>query len=137
MSETNSSVMVSPIFVKPLVSGVTAFLLDKYVLGNTNSTSSAVFAGAVVVGTGASQVFSGLDLGILPDTQIYTGKTIAQRSIEIILGTTAAYAGNRFVLNNDFQPSLMGKKIGIIFASQVVGEYISDYMSAQPLSYLM
>jgi hypothetical protein len=134
---TNSSVMISPVFVKPLVSGVSAFLFDKFLLGNTDTKSCAVFGGAVLVGTGLSQAFTGLDLGLLPDSQIYTGKSISQRAIEITLATGASYAGNRFILQNDMQPSMISQKVGIILLSQFIGEYTSDYFGNAPLSYLM
>jgi len=132
----SSSVFVSPLYVKPIASGAVAILLDRYVLKNPDTQNCLYFGGAVAFGTAFAQVFSGLDLGILPDSQIYSGKLVSQRLIEIILAGGSAYGVNRFVLNNDFQPSQMTAKLGVIVASEIIGEYISDYMSASPLSYL-
>jgi len=124
-------------YVKPVVGAITAVVLDKMVLMNTNMTSSLYFGGAVGVGLLAVSMFDTKVPAFLPDIPAIgaTGETLSKRVLEITAGAGSAYAINRLVLKNDNNPQMMMKKLGVVVVSDFVGEYASDYFSNRALSY--
>jgi hypothetical protein len=128
---------ISPLLIKPVVSGISAMLLDKYLLKIESTTRNAYFGASVAVGTALGDYVGTFAPAILPDTQLFAGKTISTRLTEILVGSGTAYSVNRFILSNDFTPSQMGQKLGVVALSQLIGEYASDYFGSQPLSYLI
>ena len=124
--------------VKPLTAGLVAGIADRYVFNNTNINSNASFAGAVAIGIYGSTMISPLLPKIIPDmgtTTLISGKTLQDRITEISVSSASAYVINRFVMQNDYNPSDMMKKIGIIVAADFIGEYASDYFGGRALSY--
>ena len=137
MSSSSSSPASMNSYIKPIVGGLTAVVLDKYVLMNQNLNSSLYFGASVA---GALSVVSMFETNVptfLPDIPSIgaSGQTLSKRVAEITAGAGSAYAINRFVLNNDNSPQMMAKKIGVIIASDLAGEYMSDYFASRPLSY--
>ena len=137
MSVSSSSSSSMSGYVKPLVGGLTAIVLDKFVLMNQNMTSSLYFGGAVAGGLLAVQMLDANVPTFLPDIPSIgaSGATLSKRIAEITAGAGASYAINKFVLKNDNSPQLMMKKIGVVIAADFAGEYMSDYFSNRALSY--
>jgi hypothetical protein len=136
-STSNSSVFVSPMIVKPVAAAIYAYAFDKWLLKNTDDRSSMYFGAAVGVTTGiVSTVFSGIDLG-LPSNELFSGKTLSQRLAELSAASAGAYAANKYLLRNEFKSSEMMQKIGIIALAELGAEYTADYLSSQPLSFLV
>jgi hypothetical protein len=112
--------------------------LDRAVLKNDDFNSNAIFAVSVGVSTFIGDYIGEAVSTAVPDSTVYvfSGKTILQRAIEIGTGSAGAYAINRFGFSNDFDPSQMTRKLGVIVISQIIGEYGADYISGKPLGYL-
>lgn len=135
---TNNQMVLSPLFVKPIVSGISASLLNYYALDDRNVNNSVMFGAGVAGGVVVASVFTPYVPGLLPDTTAYSGKTINERIIEITFSSGIAYAVNKYaVQENRFDNSGFMKRIGVIIASEVIGEYMADYFSLQPLSYFV
>ena len=136
MSSSTSSSSMSG-YVKPLVGGLTAIALDKFVLMNQNMTSSLYFGGAVGAGLLAVRMLDANVPTFMPDITAIgaSGATLSKRIAEITAGAGASYAINKFVLKNDNNPQMMMKKLGVVIVSDFVGEYASDYFSNRALSY--
>jgi hypothetical protein len=122
-------------FIKPLVGGAVAAGLDNMYLNNKNQTANMYFGAAVAVGLYASQVIEPIMPQIIPASLLSNGKTIEDRIIEIGAGAGSSYVLNKYILKNDFNQSEMIKKLGVIVASDFIGEYASDYMAGRALSY--
>ncbi len=126
--------------MKPMVAGAVAVLLDRNVIGESDMTRNAYFGAAVAVGIYASQFVTPLAdmLPGLPSLNdgIYEAKTLTKRIVEVSSGSASAYFLNKYVLMNDTHPNELMYRIGIVAASDFIGEYVSDYMSGNPLAYL-
>ena len=122
--------------VKPAVSGAVAILADRFIFTNTNVNNNAAFGGAVAIGLYASAMISPNIPRFLPDMgTLANGKLLQDRVTEIAVSGGSAYVINRFVMQNDYNPSDMMKKIGVIVAADFIGEYASDYFGGRALSY--
>ena len=123
-------------FVKPAVGAVVAILGDKYILNNSNMNSNAVFGASVAIGLYTSAMISPNIPKFIPDLgTLANGKLLQDRVTEISISGGSAYVINRFVMQNDYNPSDMMKKIGVIVAADFIGEYASDYFGGRALSY--
>jgi hypothetical protein len=119
---------------KPLAGAVVAIAADKYILKQDNMTRSLYFGAAVAGALYASQIVNPMMPNVLGVILKDNGKGIEDRAVEIIAGSASAYAVNKYVLNNDYNPFDM-KRIGIIAAADFAGEYFSDYMNNRALNY--
>ena len=122
--------------LKPILTGGVIVLLDKFVLNQPDMTSSIYFGLAGTAGIFAAQNI----VPMLPaqpslSTMIDT-KTLESRVLEIGLGAGATYGINRFILNNDLRPNDLMQKVAIIAVADFISEYVDDYMSNRPLSFL-
>jgi hypothetical protein len=70
----------------------------------------------------------------IPDTALFSGKTLEHRLIEITLASAAATAVARYGFAMNIGSTF--NQLGIVIISDVVGEYIADYAHSQPLTYL-
>lgn len=124
--------------IKPVACGVTAMALDKYYLGEKNMSSSAVFGAIVAGGVLASEAIAPHIVPDLPslNSQIYNGKQLGLRITEVASASIGVFAVNKFVIRNDKYSGEVLKRLGVIAVSDVVGEYVADYMTNQPLSFL-
>ena len=132
--------MMNASYVKPAAAAGVAFLLDQYVLKNQDQQSSMYFAGA----SGAGILAAGLLSPYLPDlsktvttTAFYNANTVEQRILEIGLSAGVGYAVNTYVLKNSSYNEDTTKRLMVIAAADFISEYITDYVTAQPLSYLI
>jgi hypothetical protein len=70
----------------------------------------------------------------IPDTALFSGKTLEHRLIEVGLASGSAVLINKFAFSVP-NKSLM-TQIGIILLSDFVSEYVADYAKSKPLAYL-
>jgi uncharacterized membrane protein YwzB len=115
--------------VKPLAAGLTAVALDMYVLKNENMQSALIFGGTVAGSTFVSEMIS----KNIPSAVGTKYASTQERVIEVLLSTGVGYSVNKFVFKNDYNARNMMNRIGIIAASNFVGEYASDYFATRPL----
>lgn len=133
VTSTNNN---SNAFIKPLVGAAVAVAADKFILNNNDLNKSLMFGASVGAGLYAATLIAPMIPPLIPPTTLSNGKTIQDRVVEVGSGAGSAYALNRFVLKNDYSRGEMFKRLAIIAACDFVGEYASDYMSGNPLSYL-
>ena len=135
-----ASSMMNASYVKPAAAAGVAFLIDKYVLNNQDTQSSLYFAGASGAGILAADLLS----PYLPDisktvstTAFYNANTVEKRLLEIGMSAAVGYGVNHFLLKNTGYNEDTTKRIAAIAVADFISEYITDYMTAQPLSYLI
>jgi hypothetical protein len=121
--------------LKPLLTGAVIIGLDKYALGQTNLNSSIYFGVAGAVRIFAAQIVTPMIPKQGSGTMI-DPRTLEGRILEVGLGTGSTYVLNRFVLNNDLNPNDLLMKVGVIAGADFISEYIDDYLSGRPLSFL-
>ena len=135
------SKMLTHEVVKPVFVGLSCIVLDNQITnrgtmepyGVASSIVFGISATAAVVGSCyiAPHLSGGLTI---PDTVLYSGKTLEVRLLEIGIGGTGAYLVNS-ILGSNSSASFMGR-IAIFAAADVCGEYLADAVSGEPLSYL-
>lgn len=122
--------------LKPIITAIVATAGDKYILNQADMNKSLYFGVAV----GAGIYLASMVTPMLPSSQGSMGdisiKTLEGRIAEIGIGAGAAYALNRYALNNEPNRNDMMKKVALIAASDFVSEYATDYLSGKPLSFL-
>jgi hypothetical protein len=132
----------SHVFIKSLAAGVVAACLDNYLNAsegyrmNPQIISGNVAFGSIVGGSIFASNYIAPSLTHLipiPDTALFSGKTLEHRLIEVGLGTGGAVLLNQTLRTN--YTTLM-TQAGIIVLADVVGEYVGDYAKSTPLSYL-
>ena len=128
-------------FIKSTTAGILSAGLDNY-FNNTartnpqvlmrNATFGGIVAGSIIASDYIAPTFT--HLVPIPDTALFSGKTLEHRLIEISLGTSASVLLNTFV----FQASrgTLMTQAGIVLLSDFVGEYVADYLKSQPHAYL-
>jgi hypothetical protein len=132
----------SHVFIKSLAAGVVAAGSDNYLNAsegyrmNPQIISGNVAFGSIVGGSILASNYIAPSLTHLvpiPDTALFSGKTLEHRLIEVSLGT-----GGAILLNQSLRTSYASlmKQAGIIVLSDFVGEYVADYAKSKPLSYL-
>jgi hypothetical protein len=130
--------MLTTQIVKPVITGLYAGLLDRYLINNDNLMQSIYFGGVVgagvIVGTNISE-FVPIP-NVLPNNNTVSGKTLEVRAIEIG-GTFVSAYGLDFVTNSYTMPNYnLFQKVGIIVLADVLGELTTDFINDQPFSYL-
>jgi len=129
-------------FTKSLTATIVAAGLDNYINDGGRMNNTIVLSRNLAFGglVGASIISSDYIAPLLthmtpiPNTALFSGKTLEHRLIEVGLGTATAVGLNRFA----FQQSVgsIVSQIGIVAMADFVGEYVSDYIHSKPLSYL-
>ena len=135
------SKMLSHEVIKPVFVGLSCVILDNQItnrgtmdpFGVASSIVFGISATAAVVGSSyiAPHMSGGLTI---PDTVLYSGKTLEVRLLEIGIGGTGAYLVNS-ILGSNNGSSFVGR-IAIFAAADVCGEYLADAISGESLSYL-
>jgi hypothetical protein len=136
MSKYLSHEVVKPVFV-----GLSCIVLDNQIIGRGKMDPYAV-ASSIVFGisataavVGSSYIAPHLSGGLtIPDTVLYSGKTLEVRLLEVSIGATGAYMVNSLLGSND-SASFVGR-LGIFAMADVCGEYLADAITGEPLSYL-
>ena len=93
-----------------------------------------------ILTAGASGVFVADSLGnlIKPNlnSDVFEGKVIEERLLEIVLISASAYGVNKFVIGADNVNHGLIQKIGILVASDLISTYAVDYLNVSPLTFL-
>lgn len=99
-------------------------------------TSTAKASVGTVVGIVGGQIISSSIPAIIPSVKgVKDGKTLMERIVEIGSGAVDGYAVKKYVFNNDFNPNDMPKRLLLIAGTDLLSEYITEYVNGQPLSY--
>jgi hypothetical protein len=140
-NQTSSSNLIKNILNKPVISGITGALLDKYVMGVPDTMSNVRFGATVFLGTVASSTVASFASSAMPTMEsnyLYNGQTLTQRSIEVAAGSGISFLLNKYLLKNDvYDGNNWYKRVGVIALSQVIAEYATDIMQGSQPSYLM
>ena len=126
----------SPTFIKGVSSVVIASLADRFVLNVDNSMENVKFGAAVGAGIAIGNMIGSQVPSVIQDTEYYNGKTIAQRSFEIICGTASSYALMYASKSNSLNYGDFYSRVGVVVATDFVSEYITDYYIGNQLSFL-
>ena len=131
MSSSNSDFIV-----KPMATGVTAYLLDVFVLKETNTSKSISLGVSAAAGVTIGGMVGGLTPPInFNNTSFFgNGKGLSARITEIGAGTASSYIINNYVMKNVGYRDTMYNTIGVIVVADLVGEYISDFIAGRPLA---
>jgi hypothetical protein len=129
--------MKNPLYVKPVATGAIAAAMDKYVLMQPDMKKSLYFGGAVAVGSVAATLAAPMVPNVIPIDMgdSIDGKTLSGRVMEVALATGSSWAVNKYLLKNEVSREDWTKRVGVIAASSFLGEYVSDYLVGEPLSY--
>lgn len=112
------------VMYKAFSSLVIGTLADKYILKNDNMTQNLSFGVSTAIGITGGKFVGQMLPAIVPTmTGYYDGKTLLTRTSEIAIGAGSGYAINKYLLKNDFEPSKMGLKIGVVILTDVASEY--------------
>lgn len=130
----SASISPSPLYIKSGVSAVTSAVLCKYIAGD--ELMPAVYFGAA---TGAGSLVGGMISSYIPEffpdsPGMWQGGAVQDRVLEVGGAVAAGALLNRYTQNNS--NATFSTKLMIVFASNFVGEYVSDYITTQPLAYL-
>ena len=120
--------IVTASLVKPIIAASSIFLIDRFVLNNTNTKSNILFASSVGVG-----IFFSSSLGAVVKNHLPTStpigalnKNIESRMVEIVSGSGSAYLINNFILKNDYSYNQILYKLGLIVASDIIAETVAE-----------
>ncbi len=115
------------------------FALSKYWLGEQDLYNNLEISWGSVAGLIVGNYVGSYAWTIIGSSQIdgVNESTILERVIEIGAGTGAGYLVNRFVLgNSDWNASSVSRKLPVLALSDIGSEYVAEYLTSQPLSYL-
>ena len=106
---------------------------EKYVL-HGNNMNALYFGGAVAAGIAVSGTLGAIIEPHLPtSTNIASklGKSLEARIIEVSAGSAAAYAVNKFVLNNEWRTDMNSllMRVGIIAGADLAAETLIDILA--------
>jgi hypothetical protein len=127
--------------LKAISSGLVAAGLDNYINEkdnfNPDGIGRSLTFGAVVAGSVVASHYiapSLTNMVPIPDTALFSGKTLEHRLIEVTIASGASIGVSNYVFQSSLGPTVT--KIGIVVLADVIGEYIADYAHSKPLSYL-
>ena len=121
--------------LKPVLVAGCIVALDKYALNQQNLNNSLYFGLAGTIGVYTASMITPL----IPNQasgSFMDARTLEGRILEIGLGTGSTYALNKFVFSNDIIPNDLLMKCAVIAGADFVAEYVDDYLSGRPLSFL-
>ena len=133
----SNNMFTNPKFVKAASSFGIAFAIDNLYFNNKDLQQNAMFAGAASAGIVVGSMIGDKVPALLPDSQeLYSGKLISTRLVELTTGIASGYAINKFVLGNDYDSSMWMQKIATIAIVDFGSEYLTDYITGNALGYL-
>jgi len=124
----------SSILIKPAIGGMTAFVMDKFVLRNSNMQHNMMFAGAVAVGLGLGTLVN-TTLNV-SQTMLGENKGIMDRAVEVGASAGCGFVLNQYILKNTTYYDDLAKQLGVILVCDIVAEYGDDYLNSRALEYL-
>ena len=120
--------IITASLVKPIIAASSIFLIDRFVLNNSNTKSNLLFASSVGVGIFFSSSLGALLKNHLPSSTPIgaLNKNLESRMIEIVSGSGSAYLINNFILKNDYSYNQILYKLGLIVASDIIAESVAE-----------
>ena len=127
---------MNPLYIKAGASVAISAVLDRFVLGEQEITKNLYFGLATGVGVAAGSYLSSITPALLPDdaSGLYTGKSVMSRVFEIGAGVGGVVVLDNYITKSN-QTSLTGKLL-VVFVTDFASEYLTDYLTTQPLAYL-
>ena len=131
----DGSILTSHLGVKVISSVLLAGAIDRFYFNELDMKHNAIWALSVSGGIAVGSMIGSTIPDMLPKSTFYNGKTIAQRSFELLFSSASAYGAFK-ISGSDYNPSEMGKRLGSILVVDFLSEYAGDYFLSQPLAYL-
>ena len=130
------STSMNPLYIKAGSSIAISAVLDRFILGEQDMTKNLYFGLATGVGVAAGSYLSTITPALLPDdaSGLYTGKSVMSRVFEIGGGVGSTVILENYITKSS-QSSLTGKLL-VVFVTDFASEYLTDYLTTKPLSYL-
>ena len=125
----------NPTMYKPLITGAIAAAGEIYFFNQQDMRKSLFFAGAVATGTYFGNIAGSYLPTVVPTVGFIDGKTLEVRLAEVGSSAAAGYFLNTQLLMNDFDYSQMYPKLALIAGSDLIAEYIVDYIEGTPPSF--
>jgi hypothetical protein len=130
MQPSKTKSFVTHSIAKPVIAGITAGLMDHFVMKNPDLKRCGMFGASVGLGIMA---VSPVEMIVSPYFPTNTpmghiGKALEGRIVEVACGSAAAYSLNRFVLKNEYTSQDLLYKLGIIVVADIVGETACELM---------
>lgn len=115
---------------KPLFAGLSAGLIDHYYMGTTDMKQNLYFGGAVGAGIFAVSFVEPIVSPLFPTKTPMgnIGKALEGRIVEILLGSAAGYAMNKYVLKNDYNHANLLTRLGIVVVADIIGETVCEFL---------
>ena len=142
ITEDVKEVVYSHAFIKGVSAFTYAAVIDNYLFYggafNPDVTARNLRFGIAVAGgiTSGSYIAPFVSSQVsIPDTLLFSGKTLETRMIEVTLGAVTAQALNGFILSGAQAGNLMSR-VGVILLTDILSEYTADFFHSSPLSYL-
>ena len=73
---------------------------------------------------------------MLPVSNMYDGTVIESRVLDIVLGTGISYGIHSYMISGESGRVNVMNNVALIAATDFISEYITDYITTQPLSFL-
>ena len=111
--------------LKPTVAGITASLLNRYVLDERNMMRNVVFGASSAVAIAFATITEPtFEKTFDDDGSFKVGKSFSGRIYEIGMGSVGAWAFSKYIADNDPFATTPIKTIGVVAASDIIAESI-------------
>ena len=120
--------------VKTVSAGLISACIDRYYFKDENMKHNAIYGISTGIGILMGSVIGSQVPDILPPSAYYNGKTIAQRSFELIFGACASYAAIQMTGSN-YNSGEIHKRLGMLLLTDIGSEYFAHYLTGIQLSY--
>ena len=147
---TSSNAGWMNLFTEPVTSGLVATAIDRFILGNNDMKSNIAVGLSTFVGCYfGDSIAIGLTAGNVGDSAlgnihgVYSGNTVVTRALEFAGGAGLLYGAQRMNYYQPYyQPTIFNSngqvseyyKYGAIVGGQVLGTYLWQYWTTQPLN---
>jgi hypothetical protein len=124
--------------MKPVIVGCVAYAIDRFYLKEVDHTRSLYFGAATAMGNyGAEFIYPLIHHIPLPtlDRDLYDGKTLAHRCVEVGMSSGMIFVLNKYILHNDIYGNEILMRLGVIAAADFAGTYITEYIDNQKLEF--
>ena len=130
-----TSMILSKNMFKSLASGATSAIIDKFYYQSTNMKSTLIMASIVTISSYASSFISPKFSISSYENEMIDADVIQMRILELMSSIGGSYLINKYFdrLKSNFD---LKDTFILFFGSAIVGEYASDYMYKNELSYL-
>ena len=123
------------IMIKSVAAGIAAIAIDKFVLQETDINNSLILGVSTTIGIYTANLIG----NNIPDnfkSNLINGKKFESDLLELGGASALSYGVTTGLFNYDVVTDSLPMKFGVIVASDVIGTYISDYLTGKPLAFL-